>query len=325
MATKSLAGRVALVTGGTRGLGKGIAVELGAAGALVYVTGRTVKSSDGKSGSLEETAEAIRNRGGQCIPLRVDHENADEVEALFQRISKEQDGRLDILVNNAYKGVERLLIESGTPFWETEPDIFDDLNNVGLRNHYYCAVYAARLMVPRKQGLIVFISSAGGLIYLFHVAYGVGKTACDRMAADTAIELKKHNVASISLWPGLVETDTVQASERNTGFRKMFETYGKTESAEYVGRIIAHLAQNSSLMQYSGTVVTTADYGTTYSIPDIDGTYPSNPRSVSFLVRRIPMLSWLSGWIPGFLKIPYWLWYKLIVPGPLVGWVQSSE
>jgi dehydrogenase/reductase SDR family protein 1 len=301
---------VALVTGGTRGIGKGIALELGAAGALVYVTGRTMKSSDGKSGSLEETAEAIRNRGGQCVPVRVDHENADEIEALFQRIAKEQDGRLDILVNNAYKSVERLLVSTGKPFWELEPDMFDEVNNVGLRNHYYCSVYAARLMVPRKQGLIVFVSSAGGLRYLFNVAYGVGKAACDRMAADTAVELKKHNVASISLWPGAVETETIKESANGTRFRKMLEKYGKTESTEYPGRIIVHLAQNSSLMQYSGKIVTTVDYGTTYSITDTDGEYPTNIRSLSYILGQVPALSWLSGWIPSFFKIPYWLLHQ---------------
>jgi len=310
MATKSLAGRVALVTGGTRGIGKGIAIELGAAGALVYVTGRTMKSSDGKSGSLEETAAAIRNRGGQCIPVRVDHENSDEIKALFERIAKEQDGRLDILVNNAYKGVERIMAESGKPFWETEPDVFDEINNVGLRNHYYCSVYAARLMVPRKQGLIIFISSAGGLRYLFNIAYGVGKAACDRLAADTAIELKKHNVASLSLWPGLVETELIQASASSTGVSKMLKSYGKAESPEYVGRIVAHLAQNSSVMQYSGRIVTTVDYATTYGILDTDGKYPTNIRSMSFLVGRVPSLNWLAGWIPGFLKLPYWLWHQ---------------
>jgi len=310
MATKSLAGRVALVTGATRGIGKGIAIELGAAGALVYVTGRTMKSSSGKSGSLEETAEAIRNRGGQCIPVRVDHEKSEEIEALFERIAKEQDSRLDILVNNAYKGVEPIMNSIGTKFWETEPEIFDDINNVGLRNHYYCTVYAARLMVPRKQGLIVVVSSGGGLRYLFNVAYGIGKAACDRMAADTAIELKQYNVASISLWPGAVFTETIQASENNARFVKMLEKYGKSESAEYAGLIIAHLAQNPSLMQYSGRIVTTADYGTTYSIPDTDGTYPTNIRSFSYLVRQIPGLSWLSGWIPVFLKVPYWLLHQ---------------
>ncbi|CAF2582195.1 unnamed protein product [Rotaria sp. Silwood2] len=310
MATKLLAGRVALVTGATRGIGKGIAVELGAAGALVYITGRTLKTSNDKPGSLEETAEAIRSRNGQCIPVCVNHENPDEIEALFERIAKEQDGRLDILVNNAYKGVELLLMNSGKPFWETEPAMFDEINNVGLRNHYYCSVYAARLMVPRKQGLIVFISSPGGLRYLFNVAYGVGKAACDRMATDTACELKKHNVASISLWPGGVGTDTIQASEYNAGFLKMLKKFDKPETAQYAGRIIAHLAQNPSLMQYSGKIVTTADYGATYSIPDIDGEYPTNIRSFSFLVKQVPALSWLSGWIPGFLKVPYWLWHQ---------------
>ncbi|CAF0923213.1 unnamed protein product [Adineta ricciae] len=310
MATVSLAGRVALVTGGTRGIGKGIAVELGAAGALVYVTGRTMKSSDGKSGSLEETAEAIRQRGGKCIPVRVDHENMDEVEELFKRIAKEQDGRLDILVNNAYKGVEPILASSGKSFWEVEPSLFDDINNVGLRNHYYCTVHAARLMVPRKQGLIVVISSAGGLRYLFNVPYGIGKAACDRMAADTGTELRKHNVASISLWPGAVFTETIQASENSVGFRKMLEKYGKPETAEYAGRIIAHLAQNPSVMDYSGKIVLTADYGDAHSIVDSDGQPAVNIRSFSFLVRQAPALRWLAGWIPGFLKLPYWLFHQ---------------
>jgi dehydrogenase/reductase SDR family protein 1 len=269
--------------------------------------GRTLKSSSGKSGSLEETAEAIHNRGGQCIPVCVDHEKTEEVEALFERIAKEQDGRLDILVNNAYKGVDYILNAAGKKFWETEPEIFDDINNVGLRNHYYCTVYAARLMTPRKQGLIVFISSAGGLRYLFNVAYGVGKAACDRMATDTAVELKKYNVASISIWPGAVLTETIQESKNNAGFIKMLEKYGKTESPEYVGLIIAHLAQNPSLMQYSGKIVTTVDYGTSYSVPDTDGAYPSNIRSISFLVGQVPGLKWLAPWIPGFLKVPWWV------------------
>ncbi|CAF0736893.1 unnamed protein product [Adineta steineri] len=310
MAAKSLAGRIALVTGGTRGIGKGIAIELGAAGALVYVTGRTLKSSNGKGGSLEETAEAIRNRGGHCVPVQVDHEKSEEVEALFERIAREQDGRLDILVNNAYKGVEPLLAASGKAFWEVEPTLFDDINNVGLRNHYYCAVYAARLMVPRKQGLIVVISSAGGLRYLFNVPYGVGKAACDRMAADTATELKKYNVASLSLWPGAVLTDTIQASDNGAGFKKMLEKYGKPETPEFAGRVIVHLAQNPSIMQYTGKIVVTADYGETYGIVDTDGTPAVNIRSFSFLFRQVSALSWLSGWMPNFLKIPHWLWHQ---------------
>jgi len=302
---------VALVTGGTRGIGKGIAIELGAAGAITYVTGRTMKSSDGKSGSLEETAEAIRSQGGQCIPVRVDHENEKEIESLFQRIAREQDGRLDILVNNAYKGVELIAATAGKPFWEANPSDFDEVNNVGLRNHYYCTVYAARLMVPRKQGLIVVISSPGGLRYLFTVPYGIGKVACDRMAADTGIELKKHNVASISLWPGLVWTETLQALELSPKRREMREKYGKTESAEYAGRIIVHLAENPSLMQYTGKIILTGDYGYANGIVDTDGQYPVNIRSWSFLVRQVPGLSWLSSWIPGFLKLPYWVMHQV--------------
>jgi len=105
-------------------------------------------------------------------------------------------------------------------------------------------------------------------------------------------------------------TDTIQASDNNAGFLKMLETYGKSESPEYAGRIIVHLAQNPSLMQYSGKIVMTGDYGATYSITDTDGTYPANIRSISFYVAKVPGLSWLSGWIPGFLKLPYWLLHQ---------------
>ncbi|CAF1384010.1 unnamed protein product, partial [Rotaria sordida] len=270
MATKSLGGRVALVTGATRGIGKGIAIELGAAGATVYITGRTMISSDGQSGSLEETAEIIRNRGGQCIPICVDHENVNETESLFHRIATEQDGRLDILVNNAFKAGTCVIDNMGKSFWEVEPTLYDEINNVSVRNYYYCTVYAARLMVPRKQGLIVTISSLAGLTYFCNVPFGIGKAGCDRLAADTAVELKPHNIASISLWPGLVATETVNSLRLHNELGKMIESLGKTETPEYVGRIIVHLAQNSSLMQYTGKIVTTADYGIAHGIVDTD-------------------------------------------------------
>ncbi|OUC46154.1 glycosyltransferase, group 1 family protein, partial [Trichinella nativa] len=173
-----LSGRVALVTGASRGIGRGVALQLGEAGATVYITSNEFQ---------------VNGRGGKAIAVYCDHSKDEEIKALFQRIEEEQNGQLDILVNNAYSGIK----------------IWDDINNTGLRNHYICSVYAARLMVPRKSGLIVTISSVGGLRYLFNVPYGVGKAACDRMAVDCAEELKAKNVAYISIWPGAVQTELI--------------------------------------------------------------------------------------------------------------------
>jgi dehydrogenase/reductase SDR family protein 1 len=140
---KSLAEKVVLVTGATRGIGRGIAIQMGEAGATVYITGRTLSSKDGM-GSLEETSNEIKQRGGKCIFVQVDHEDDHQIADLFQRIEDEQNGRLDILVNNAYKGVQTIFESSSKKFWEAKPDMWDEINKVGLRSHYICTVYASR-------------------------------------------------------------------------------------------------------------------------------------------------------------------------------------
>lgn len=142
--SKPLAGRIVLVTGATRGIGRGIAVQMGEAGATVYITGRTLTSKDGM-GSLEETANEIRKRGGHCIPVQVDHEDDKQISDLFEKIENEQNKRLDILVNNAYKAVNQIFDSSSVKFWQAKPELWDEVNNVGLRSHYICTVYAARL------------------------------------------------------------------------------------------------------------------------------------------------------------------------------------
>uniref|UniRef100_A0A8W8JRX3 Dehydrogenase/reductase SDR family member 1 n=1 Tax=Magallana gigas TaxID=29159 RepID=A0A8W8JRX3_MAGGI len=207
----SLSGRVCIVTGASRGIGRGIALQLGEAGATVYITGRKLVDSQGDptAGTLKATASEVESRGGKCIPVQCDHSKDEEIAALFEKVKTEQNGRLDILVNNAYAAVQAISEYMGKPFWEQPLSMWDTVNNVGLRNHYMCTVYAAKMMVPRKSGLIVNISSAGGLAYLFNVAYGIGKEACDRMAADCAVELRKHNVAHVSIWPGPVITEHV--------------------------------------------------------------------------------------------------------------------
>jgi len=166
-------------------------------------------------------------------------------------------------------------------------------------------------MVPRRQGLIATISSQGGLAYVGHGAYGIGKFACDRLAADTAVELKQYNVASISLWPGVVRTETVNSVDPDSEFGKLIQNFGKSESPEFVGRVITHLAQNPSLMKYTGKIIITGDYASTYGIVDVDGQYPNSMRSLSNFIQFIPSLKWLSSWIPSFIKIPHWLFHQM--------------
>ena len=156
----SLQGKVCLVTGAARGIGRGIALQLGQAGATVYITGRT-------AANLEECAREIKERGGHPIAITMDHGVDSDVVKLFERIKSEQNGKLDVLVNNAYAGVNTIFTSTGKKFWETEPiDTWDKINGVGLRGHYICTTLASRMMVPRKTGLIVNVSSTGGLQYV---------------------------------------------------------------------------------------------------------------------------------------------------------------
>ena len=220
----ALAGRICVVTGASKGIGRGIAVQLGQAGATVYITGRSVDK-------LQECAQEIEKRGGKAVPVAVDHSKDDEVKDLFERIKTENNGRLDVLVNNAYAGVDMISRNAGKKFWVEDPiDQWDCINGVGLRNHFICTTYAARMMVERKDGLIVNVSSFGGLRYLFNVCYGIGKAAKDRMAADCAHELRKSNVTMISLWPGPVKTEYIQENilkaDAGTNPKKIMLKYG---------------------------------------------------------------------------------------------------
>lgn len=197
----SLDGPVALVTGASRGIGRGIAVGLGEAGATVYVTGRSLqpdRSTDPVGGSLAETCSAVEAAGGRCLPVAVDHTDDRQVQSLFSRIEQENQGRLDLLVNNVYGGVRALRESIGQPFWEADPGLWDACNGAGLRSHYIASVHAERLMVKRQRGLICTISSWGGLFHLFNVAYAVGKSACDRLAADRDLLRRSGTVGIVA-------------------------------------------------------------------------------------------------------------------------------
>lgn len=316
-----MAGKVCIVTGATRGIGKGIALQLGQAGATVYITGRTLKTvkDDPVGGSLEDTAQEIEKRGGKCIPIQCDHSNDSEVEQLFDRVSREQDGRLDVLVNNAYSAVKAIGDNIGTPFWEQSTTMWDTVNNVGLRNHYLCAVHAAKLMTVKKSGLIVNISSPGGLRYLFNVPYGIGKEAMDRMAADCAFELRKTNVAFVSLWPGLVQTETLTYLVKSKQFdmkKSVPDNMPKVdtsmvinngETIEYPGKAVVALATDPKIMKKSGKVLMTADLGYEYGFKDINGKDPFNLRQVNKIMELNGKTRWLANFVPDFIYIPRWM------------------
>jgi NAD(P)-dependent dehydrogenase (short-subunit alcohol dehydrogenase family) len=267
----ALSGRVAVVTGASRGVGRGCAVELGAAGATVYLTGRTLRDGDAPlPGSIESAARAVDAAGGRGIAVACDHRDDAAVEALFARVAREE-GRLDVLVNNAFLIPPELT--SGRKFWEVPLSNWDDMLDVGTRSAYAASVFAARLMLPARRGLIANISSSGAKQYAWHVCYGVGKAALDRLTADTAHELAPHGVAVVSLWPGLVLTERVmRVRERLPGLAQH-----RGETPRFAGRAVAALAADAELMRYSGRALAVRELALAYGFRDLDGSLPDGP------------------------------------------------
>ncbi|MFI0357780.1 SDR family NAD(P)-dependent oxidoreductase [Actinomadura sp. 9N407] len=268
--------RVALVTGASRGAGKGIALALGETGATVYVTGRTRSAGDADlPGTVAATAEEITRRGGVGIPVICDHSDDAQVEALFKQVERES-GRLDILVNNAFTIPDGLTAKG--PFWE-KPLALQDMFDVGMRSAYVATYYAGPLLAKNKAGLVVNTSSFGGSCYMHGPAYGAGKAAVDKMAHDMAVDFKPYNVAVISLWMGLLKT------ERNTAlFDSVPDRYkgiaATAESPEFSGRIIDALARHPELMSWSGQVLIGAELGEQLGVVDTDGKQPASHRAV---------------------------------------------
>jgi len=272
-----LSGKVAVVTGASRGVGKGVALGLGEAGATVYVTGRTVDAAAGSvpGGTIVETAADVTRAGGKGIACPCDHRDDREVENLFSRVMADQ-GRLDVLVNSAWGGYEDMFEKNELtwfkPFWTQPASRWNDMFDAGVRASYVASQMAARTMIARRGGLIVNISSFAGRSYGNNVAYGVAKAATDRMAADMAVELREHNVAVVSLYPGMVRTERVMMAAQ-------FLDLSNSESPQFIGRAVAALAADPDVLQKSGQVLVAAELAAEYGFTDIDG---SQPRPLAF-------------------------------------------
>lgn len=259
-----LDGSVAMVTGASRGIGRGCALELGAAGATVYVTGRTMREEgDGAPGSLTATVEQIRELGGRGIALRCDHTDDAAVEAAFARVVTDE-GRLDILVNNAFGVFEHL--DPRTPFWETPIAQWDAMIDVGTRSAYVATHHAAQVMVPVGRGLIVNISSAGAVRYFHHLVYGIGKAALDRLTRDAARPLLPHGVTIVSVWPYVARTERVEQLDG--------VILDATESVRFAGRGVVALATDPDVRAWSGSALTTRMLADHYGFLDVDGSLP---------------------------------------------------
>jgi NAD(P)-dependent dehydrogenase (short-subunit alcohol dehydrogenase family) len=267
--------RIVVVTGASRGAGKGIALALGATGATVYVTGRTRKEGDAPlPGTVQATAEAVTAAGGNGIPVYCDHADEDDVRRLFEQVSAEH-GRLDILVNNA-TSLHDDLTRTG-PFWE-KPLALTELWNVGMRSHYTAAWYAAPLLLANGEGLIVNTSSFGGRIYMHGPAYGAGKAAVDKMAHDMAHDFRPYGVAVVSIWMGLLLTERTQRVF-DAEPEKYADIAATAETPAFTGRVIDALASDPQLMKKSGRVLIGAELGQEYGLTDINGNTPPSHRA----------------------------------------------
>lgn len=309
----NLAGRVCLVTGASRGIGKGIARALATQGAKVYITGRNETT-------LGECATEL---GVNAIPVVCDHSDDVAIEQLFKQIDADNDGRIDLLVNNCYAAVTTLLGKESdkavNKFWEQDPLIWDKVNRVGLRANYIASVYAARLMVPRGDGIIVNVSSAGGLTYLFNTAYGVGKAAQDRMAQDFNKELKGTGVKALAIWPGAVKTELIQEHVINSDsgdgeLHRAKKMFAAGQTCDWVGRTVAALLTDENIDQKAGRVIWCYDIADEFSILENDSSVVPSHRSIRGMLTMFGR--------PGLAEyVPTWV----VIPATIFKWLLWSQ
>jgi len=278
---------VAVVTGASRGAGRGIAIALGSHGCTVYVTGRSEKPADSSlPGTIYETAAAVTAAGGKGIAVRVDHSIDEQVQSLFAQVSREQ-GRLDILVNNACALDDQLTAPGN--FWE-KPLSIAQMLDVGLRSSYVASYYGAPLMVKQRSGqrsgLIVFTSASGSVHYVYGPVYGAHKAGMDKFAADMAVDLIEFNVAAVSIWMGALKAERLKMVIESDP-----EKYGHltevTETPEFTGHVIWGLYTDPGLMKLSGQTVIGAEMAAKYGIKDEGGRQPNSCRDTHKVQPRM--------------------------------------
>lgn len=269
--------QVAVVTGASRGIGKGIALELGAAGATVYVTGRSATAGR-LPGTVTGTAAEIDELGGTGVPVVCDHRDDVAVRSLFATVRAEN-GRLDVLVNNVYNAPASAKW-LGRPFWEVPPEAWDEGFDIGVRSHYVASHYAAPLLIE-SGGLIVSVSSPGAEHFTHNAVYGVGKCAVDRLTSDMAHDLADTAVTAVSLWPGIVNTELLQLVPADDAGRRMVTLpsegtfdLANAESPHFPGRAVVALAGDPDRRARTGKPWRVADLADAYGFTDIDGRVP---------------------------------------------------
>jgi NAD(P)-dependent dehydrogenase (short-subunit alcohol dehydrogenase family) len=266
--------RVILVTGASRGIGRGTAVALSAPGTTVYVTGRTTHPGTAAlPGTIHETATEIEGRGGRAIAIACDHQDDGQVAKVFEHIAQES-GRLDLLVNNVTAIPDELILPGG--FWQ-KPLAMQVLLDVGLRSHYVASWHAARMMVSQREGLIAMISSPGARCYMHGPAYGAGKAGLDKMSADMAVDLRKHGVAVLSLWASMTLTERSQVAMKQ--FPGEYEAFAAhAASPEFIGRLLDVLMRDPKLLERSGRTCYAAELAVELGVQDVGGQQPRSDR-----------------------------------------------
>jgi len=281
---KPLQGQVAVVAGATRGAGRGIARMLAEAGAFVYCTGRSVRGNPsdlGRAETLEETVELIAASGGAAVAIRVDHTDVAQVQALFARVSEEQDGRLDILVNDIWGGEK--LTAWGVPFWEHSLQDGLTMQERVVKTHLITGHYGAQLMVPRKEGLIIEVTDGTDYRYRGNLYYSLAKIGPIHMAAAMAEELRPHRITAVSITPGFLRSEEMLehfgVSEENwqdavQGSIRDSEHFSESETPFFVGRAIAALAADPKRFAKTGLALSSWSLSDDYAFTDIDGRRP---------------------------------------------------
>lgn len=281
---KPLQGKIAVVAGATRGAGRGIAVSLGEAGATVYCTGRSVNGSPSdlnRTETIDETAALVTAAGGVGIPVKVDHTLPAQVAALFERIKSEQDGQLDILVNNIWGGEK--LIEWEAPFWEHSLENGLLAQERAVKAHLITSYYGAPLMLARKSGLTIEVTDGVDYRYRGNLFYSLAKISPIHLAEAMAAELRPHGVSAVAVTPGFLRSEEMlehfgvtESNWRDAvhSGKPQAEHFGQSETPRFVGRGIAALAADPAVAGKSGKVYPSWDLSDEYGFEDIDGRRP---------------------------------------------------